>query len=77
MKINKKDIDIQAKQFLLNYGIRLKRKRKKARLTLIKLARLINSDISRISRIERGKINLTINEIYTLDAQMDAILTEK
>jgi len=69
-----KDMDPAAKKFLTNYGKRIRQKRKKCKKTITEMATAINSDISRLSRIENGKINLTINDIYLLDKQMDECL---
>lgn len=72
-----KTVDPDANQFLIKYGIRIKQKRKKLNKTLVQMAALLKTDISRLSMIENGKINLTINEIYLLDKQMDEHFEKK
>lgn len=73
-KPRKKEMDKDALVFLVNYGKRIKQKRKKCKKTIVEMAILLNTDQSRLSLVENGKINLTINEVYMLDKQMDECL---
>jgi len=46
-------------EFLLSIGVRIKRLRKSAGVSQVKLAELCDFDKSSLSRIETGKTNLT------------------
>ena len=69
-----KDMDTDALEFLVNFGKRMKQKREKCKKTIVEMAQEINTDQSMLSRIENGKIDLTINNVYSLDKQMDEYL---
>lgn len=76
-KTRVKQMDHDANTFLLKYGKRIKQKRKRLKKNITEMAILLKTDTSRLSRIENGKINLTINEIYVLDKQINEYFKKK
>lgn len=57
---------LDEKEFLLAFGKNLKKLRKEKGFTQEQLAIDLNMEISQISRIERGIINTSIGNLYSI-----------
>ncbi|MDD3875505.1 MAG: helix-turn-helix transcriptional regulator [Bacteroidales bacterium] len=71
------ELEPQAIFYLKKYGKRIRRKRKLCQQTIVNMAKILDTDQSRLSRIENGKINLTINEIYSIENKINEYLKKK
>lgn len=67
MKIQAKEV----RQFLINFGKKIKYLRLGLGMTLIELEELSGIDISKISRIENNSATPDINEIFALAKALD------
>lgn len=70
-------LEPQAAVYLKKIGKKVRKKRKECQQTIVKMAEILGTDQSRLSRIENGKINISINEIYTITNKINEYLKKK
>lgn len=70
-------LESQAAVYLKKFGKKVRKKRKECQQTIVKMAEILGTDQSRLSRIENGKINITINEMYSLENKINEYLKKK
>lgn len=64
------------KEFIIGFGINLRKIRESKNMSMQTLAYTINVEYSQISRIERGLINTTIGTIYEIAGALDVDIKE-
>lgn len=69
-------MDTEKKHFIIKFGKNLQRIRIEKKLTQSQLAADSNVEISQISRIERGVLNTSIGNIYTISKALDITVDE-
>ncbi|PJB14759.1 MAG: XRE family transcriptional regulator [Flavobacteriales bacterium CG_4_9_14_3_um_filter_32_8] len=69
-------VDTEKKHFIIKFGKNLQRIRIEKKLTQSQLAADSNVEISQISRIERGVLNTSIGNIYTISKALDITVDE-
>lgn len=64
------------KKILSDFGAHLRKLREGKGLSLRQLSYACNIDYSKISRIEKGKINITVTTIYDLSSALEVSPTQ-
>lgn len=65
-------MELKEEEVLKNVGAHLRRLREKKKMTLRQLSEYSGIDNSRLSKIEQGKINITLLTLIELSIMLDA-----
>ena len=63
-------------QFVIEFGLHLRKIRKEKNISMQTLAYMVNVEYSQISRIEHGKINTSLSMVYELALALEIEVKE-
>lgn len=69
-------MDTEKKNFIIKFGKNLQRIRVQKKLTQAQLAADSNVEISQISRVERGVLNTSLGNIYSISKALGVNIDE-
>jgi len=69
-------VDTEKKNFIIKFGKNLQRIRVQKKLTQAQLAADSNVEVSQISRVERGVLNTSLGNIYSISKALDIPIDE-
>lgn len=69
-------MDTEKKNFIIKFGKNLQRIRVQKKLTQAQLAADSNVEVSQISRVERGVLNTSLGNIYSISKALDIPIDE-
>jgi len=69
-------VDTEKKNFIIKFGKNLQRIRVQKKLTQAQSAADSNVEVSQISRVERGVLNTSLGNIYSISKALDIPIDE-
>lgn len=69
-------MNTEKKNFIIKFGKNLQRIRVQKKLTQAQLAADLNVEVSQISRVERGVLNTSLGNIYSISKALDIPIDE-